>query len=189
MSYVPALSQRWFPARTWLRECAVVAAGATVVALLAQVSVPLQPVPLTGQTLGVLLVGSWLGFARGGAALTLYVGAGACGLPVFAGGAFGFHVLLGPTGGYLVGFVVSAALVGFMAEAGYLRTFPRAVPAMFLASAPIHAFGLLWLSRFVPDEALLDVGFWPFVAFDPLKLGLAAALVSGTSRVAARTGR
>ncbi len=188
MPYIPALAQRWFPARTWPRECAVVGAGATLVALLAQVSVPLQPVPLTGQTLGVLLVGSWLGMSRGAAALTLYVFAGTCGLPVFAGGAFGPHVA-GPTGGYLIGFVVAAALVGFMAEAGFLKTFPRAVPAMFLASVPIHALGLLWLSRFVPESALLDVGFWPFVAFDPLKLGLAAAIVSGASGLTARRGR
>jgi biotin transport system substrate-specific component len=189
MPYAPALAQRWFPARTWPRECAVVALGAAVVALLAQVSVPLQPVPLTGQTLGVLLVGSWLGMSRGAASLALYVAAGAGGLPVFAGGAFGPQVLAGTTGGYLVGFVVSAALVGFMAEAGFLKTFPRAVPAMFLASVPIHALGLLWLSRFVPERALLDIGFWPFVAFDPLKLGLAAAIVSGTSRITSRSGR
>lgn len=189
MSYVPALAQRWFPARTWPRECAVVVAGAALVALLAQVSVPLQPVPLTGQTLGVLLVGSWLGMSRGAAALTLYVVAGTCGLPVFAGGFAGPQALAGPTGGYLAGFVVAAALVGFMAEAGFLKTFPRAVPAMFLASVPIHALGLLWLSRFVPESALLDVGFWPFVAFDPLKLGLAAAIVSGASGLSARRGR
>jgi len=181
MPYVPALAQRWFPARSWLRECAVVVGGAALVAALAQVSVPLQPVPLTGQTLGVLLVGSWLGFSRGSAALTLYVAAGAAGLPIFAGGAFGPAVLAGTTGGYLVGFIVSAALAGFMAEAGLMRTFPRAVPSLFVASLPIHAFGLVWLSRFVPERALLDVGFWPFVAFDPLKIGLAAAIVSGTS--------
>ncbi|HEX5136244.1 MAG TPA: biotin transporter BioY [Planctomycetota bacterium] len=189
MPYVPALAQRWFPARTWLRECAVVASGAALVAALAQVSVPLHPVPLTGQTLGVLLVGCWLGCSRGGAALTLYVGAGAAGLPVFAGGAFGLQVLAGTTGGYLVGFVVSAALAGFMAEAGLMRTFPRAVPSLFLASVPIHALGLVWLSRFVPERALLDLGFWPFVAFDPLKIGLAAAIVSGTSERTPRARR
>jgi biotin transport system substrate-specific component len=189
MPYAPALAQRWFPARTWPRECAVVAAGAAIVALLAQVSVPLQPVPLTGQTLGVLLVGSWLGMSRGALSLALYVAAGAGGLPVFAGRAFGLQALAGPTGGYLVGFVVAAALVGFMAESGFLKTFPRAVPAMLLASAPIHALGLVWLSRFVPESALLDVGFWPFVVFDPLKLGLAAAIVSGASGLTARSGR
>lgn len=187
MPYVPALAQRWFPARTWLRECAVVVGGAALVAALAQVSVPLWPVPLTGQTVGVLLVGSWLGFSRGGAALTLYVAAGTAGLPIFAGGAWGFAALAGPTGGYLVGFVVAAALAGFMAEAGLMKTFPRAVPSLFVASMPIHAFGLVWLSRFVPESALLDVGVWPFVAFDPIKIGLAAAIVSGTSDRAPRT--
>jgi biotin transport system substrate-specific component len=189
MPYAPALAQRWFRSRSRLRECSVVAGGALAVALLAQVSVPLQPVPLTGQTLGVLLVGGWLGMGRGAASLALYVSAGAAGLPVFAGGAAGPHVLAGPTGGYLVGFVASAALAGFMAESGFLKTFPRAVPAMLVASLPIHGLGLLWLSRFVPEHALLDVGFWPFVAFDPLKLGLAAAVVSGASGITARRGR
>lgn len=189
MSFAPALAQRWFPARTWLRECGVVFAGAALVALLAQVSVPLQPVPLTGQTLGVLLVGGWLGLRRGAAALALYVGAGAAGMPVFAGGAAGPQVLLGTTGGYLIGFIASAAVAGFLAERGFLRSFPLAVVAMLLASVPIHAFGLAWLSRFVPGSVLLDVGFWPFIAFDPAKLGLAAAILSGATGVTSRSGR
>lgn len=189
MTYAPALAQRWFPARTWPREVAVVFAGAALVALLAQVSVPLQPVPLTGQTLGVLLAGGWLGWRRGAASLSLYVGAGAAGLPVFAGGAFGAHILLGPTGGYLLGFVVAAAIAGFLAERGFLRTFPIAVFAVFVASIPIHAFGLLWLSRFVPSDSLLASGFWPFVTLDPIKLGLAAAILAGSTHVTSRSGR
>lgn len=187
MTYAPALAQRWFPARTWLRECAVVTAGTALVAALAQVSVPLQPVPLTGQTLGVLLVGGWLGSRRGAASLTLYVCAGVAGLPVFALGSWGPGILMGPTGGYLIGFIVAAAAAGFLAERGFLRTFPLAVAAMFLASLPIHAFGLAWLSRFVPSGSLLDVGFWPFVAFDPVKLALAASILRGSTAVTARS--
>ena len=186
MTHASALAQRWFPARTWPRECGVVFAGAALVALLAQVSVPLQPVPLTGQTLGVLLVGGWLGLRRGAAALAAYVALGAAGMPVFAGGAWGAHHLVGPTGGYLLGFIASAAVSGFLAERGFLRTFPVAVPALFVASLPIHACGLLWHSRFVPEGSVLDVGFWPFVAFDPAKLGLAAAILSGATAVSSR---
>lgn len=189
MTYAPALAQRWFPARTWPRECAVVFAGAALVSLLAQVSVPLEPVPLTGQTLGVLLVGGWLGFRRGAASLALYVGAGAAGLPVFALGSAGPQILAGPTGGYLIGFIAAAAVAGFLAERGFLRNFPLAVAAMFVASLPIHAFGLAWLSLFVPPGALLDVGLWPFVAFDPIKLGLAAAILRGATGVTSRSGR
>ncbi len=189
MSCAPALAQRWFPARTWPRECAKVLGGAALVALVAQVSVPLQPVPLTGQTLGVLLVGGWLGFRRGAVALAAYVASGASGLPVFAGAAAGPHHLVGPTGGYLIGFIVAAAVAGLLAERGFLRNFPLAVAAMFLASVPIHAFGLLWLSRFVPQGTVLDAGFWPFVAFDPSKLGLAAAILSGASAATLRNAR
>ena len=187
MSVAPALAQRWFPARAWPRECAKVFAGAALVALLAQVSVPLQPVPLTGQTLGVLLVGGWLGFRRGAASLTLYVAAGAAWLPVYAGAAAGPHHLVGPTGGYLFGFIAAAAVAGFLAERGFLRNFPLAVLAMLLASVPIHAFGLAWLSRFVPGSVLLDAGFWPFVAFDPAKLGLAAAILRGATGFTSRS--
>ncbi len=189
MTHAPALAQRWFPTRTWPRECAKVIGGTALVTLLAQASVPLQPVPLTGQTLGVLLVGGWLGFRRGAAALAVYVAAGASGLPVFAVAAAGPHHLVGPTGGYLIGFIAAAAAAGMLAERGFLRSFPLAVAAMFVASVPIHAFGLLWLSRFVTGDSLFDAGLWPFVAFDPLKLGLAAAILSGATAATSRSDR
>ena len=96
------------------------------------------------------------------------------------------HSFAGTTGGYLLGFIVSAALAGFFAERGLLRNFPLAVASLFVAHLPIHAFGLLWLSRFVPRDMLMDYGFWPFVAFDPAKLGLAAAILSGASAVTSR---
>jgi len=170
MTYAPALAQRWFPARTWRRECAVVFAGSALIAILAQVSVPLAPVPVTAQTLGVLLVGGWLGFRRGMAAVALYLGAGLCGLPVFAAGAGGPAVFAGPTGGYLIGFLAAAGTAGLLGEHGFLRTFPRALAVMVLASTPIYAFGLAWLAYYVPRGALLESGLWPFVLFDLAKV-------------------
>jgi len=189
MTYAPALAQRWFPARTWRRECAVVVAGAALVTALAQVSVPLAPVPVTAQTLGVLFVGGWLGFRRGTAAVALYLGAGLCGLPVFASGAAGPLVFAGPTGGYLIGFVAAAGTVGLLGEHGFLRTFPRALGVMVLATLPIYAFGLAWLAYYVPRGTLLASGLWPFVAFDAAKAALAAALLRGLSGITARSAQ
>jgi biotin transport system substrate-specific component len=181
MTYAPALAQRWFPARTWRRECVVVGAGAMLVALLAQVSVPLAPVPVTCQTLAVLFVGGWLGFRRASAALALYLAAGAAGLPVFALASGGPQVLAGPTAGYLIGFLAAAGTVGLLAEHGFLRTFPRALAATLLASLTIYAFGLAWLAAYVPRGTLLESGLLPFLPFDAIKAALAAALLRGLS--------
>jgi biotin transport system substrate-specific component len=189
MTYAPALAQRWFPGRTWRRECVVVGAGALLVALLAQVSVPLAPVPVTCQTLGVLFVGGWLGFRRASAALLLYLTAGTAGMPVFALASGGPGVLAGPTGGYLLGFIAAAGTAGLLAEHGFLRTFPRALLVMLLASLPIYAFGLAWLAAYVPHGTLLESGLLPFFPFDLAKAALAAALLRGLLGVTARSGR
>lgn len=99
------------------------------------------------------------------------------GLPVFSGGAAGFVHLLGPTGGYLVGFPVGAFMTGLLAERGWDRTPGRAFLAMLAGSVPIFAFGLLGLSRFVPASTLLAQGLWPFVPGDLLKSGVSAGLL------------
>lgn len=113
------------PEKNIAGQVALVVAGSLLVALLAQVSIPLPftPVPVTGQTLGVLLVGGALGSRLGAASLALYLGEGAIGLPVFAGGVGGLPV--GPTGGYLVGFVLMAYVVGYLAERGWDRSWGR----------------------------------------------------------------
>ncbi|MCS6774751.1 MAG: biotin transporter BioY, partial [Thermoflexales bacterium] len=112
----PALAQAIWPQVSVWREVLVVLLGSWLVALLAQVTIPLQPVPITGQTFGVLLVGAALGARRGAMAMLVYLAQGLLGLPFFAGGASGIGRLLGPTGGYLVGFVFAAALVGWLSE-------------------------------------------------------------------------
>jgi len=185
MTYAPALAQRWFPARNWLREVVVAGGGVLLIAVLAQVSLPNYPVPVTGQTLGVLLVGGWLGFRRALATVGLYLGAGAIGLPVFAMGAAGPGVLAGPTGGYLLGFLVAAGTVGLLAEHGFLKTFPRALLALIAASLPIYAFGLAWLAAYVPHGMLLGFGFWPFVGIDLAKAAVAAGVLRALQRPSA----
>ncbi|HSQ59731.1 MAG TPA: biotin transporter BioY [Acidobacteriota bacterium] len=168
-----------WPAAALLYDLALIAAGSLLIALSAQVAIPLpfSPVPVTGQTFGVLFVASMLGRARGTAAVLAYLAEGAAGLPVFAGLAAGPAKLLGPTGGYLLGFVPGAWLCGALAERGWDRTPLRATASMILGNIAIFALGLPWLARFVGASNVWALGFWPFLPGDIVKIGLAAALL------------
>jgi biotin transport system substrate-specific component len=148
--------------------------GALLTALCSQIEIPLQPVPITGQTFGVLLVGALLGTRRGGISMLAYVGMGAVGLPVFAGGAAGVSRLAGPTGGYLAGFAVAAAVVGFLSRYGWDRHVVTTGLAMGLGTLTIYLFGVVWLSRFVGWSRVLPTGVAPFLIGDAVKLVLAA---------------
>jgi len=182
------------PAAKWpalAYDLALITGGSLVVALSAQVAIhlPFSPVPITAQTLAVLLVGVLLGSRRGGAALLAYLAEGAAGMPVFAGGTGGAAVLSGPTGGYLLGFVVAATVTGVLAERGWDRRAVTALAAMALGNLVIYAFGLIWLSTFVGAGRVLDLGLWPFVPGDLAKLALATALLpSGWRLIATRPG-
>jgi biotin transport system substrate-specific component len=169
--YLPRIDRR-------VRDILLVVAGSFFVAGMAQVRIPLPftPVPLTGQTFAVLLVGAVLGSRRGAASLLLYLVQGIIGLPVFAGGASGLAVLLGPTGGYLVGFVAAAYLIGLLAARGLDRHFPSALLAFLTGEAVIYLFGVAWLSVFLGLQRAIVAGFLPFLIGDAIKL-VAAALV------------
>jgi biotin transport system substrate-specific component len=168
--------------------------GASVfVALLAQVSIRLRFVPISGQTLAVLLVGAALGSRRGGAALALYLAEGAAGLPVFAEGKAGVdYVLLRDplhaTGGYLWGFLVAAIVVGFLAERGWDRRFASALGAMLIGNVAIYLVGLPWLASAIGTtvEDALPFGLYPFVIGDTIKLVIAAAALPLAWRVPKR---
>ena len=165
-----------------LYDTAVMFAGSAFIALLAQVTVPLPftPVPLTGQTFAVLLVGALLGSVRGGLSVLFYLMGGAMGFPVLAGGGAGLTRLVGPTGGYLVGFLVAAFVVGFLAERGWDRRVRTTALAMIVGNALIYAFGLSWLAHFVGPERVFSFGLYPFIPGDLIKMGLAAvALPAG----------
>lgn len=173
------LADGFLPAGHLAAEAAAVAVMSWLIALCAQIQIPLPftPVPLTGQTLAVLYAGALLGSRRGAAAAGLYLLQGSCGLPFFAGGAAGFAVLVGPTGGYLAGFVPAAFFTGLLAERGWDRTPLRAFSMMLLGSAVIFACGLAGLSKFLPPAQLLSKGLLPFLPGDLVKAGLSAALL------------
>ena len=152
----------------------LVLAGSALIALAAQVRIPLpfSPVPVTGQTFAVLLVAAALG-RLGLASVIAYLIEGAVGLPVFAGGGFGVATIVGPTGGYLIGFALAAALIGSAAERGWDRHLVPALAAMLLARFPLP----------VP---LLDAGLIPFIPGDLVKMVLAAVALPGAWRLVRR---
>jgi len=171
-----------------LHETILVLAGSALIAASAWIAVPLpfSPVPVTAQTFAVLLVGSVLGARRGAAAAIAYLGEGALGLPVFAGGSGGMHALAGPTGGYLAGFVAGAWLCGLLAERGWDRRVLTTVVSMVLGNVAILAPGLLWLSRFVGTERVLALGLYPFLPGDVVKIASAAVALPLGWRLIAR---
>ncbi|MDQ3867647.1 MAG: biotin transporter BioY [Actinomycetota bacterium] len=169
-----------------------VAAGAALVALAAQITIERWPVPITGQTFAVLLVGASLGAVRGLASLALYVSVGLLGAPVYQDRHHGLDYFLGATGGYLIGFVVAAALVGYLAERRWDRRLSSAVAAMLTGNVLIYAIGLPWLAAELDTgfKQTLEAGLYPFVVGDVLKLYLAGALLpSAWSVVERATGR
>jgi biotin transport system substrate-specific component len=161
------------------RHAALILAGTILIALAAQVSIPVpgSPVPITGQTFGVLLTAGALGFRRGIASTVLYLLLGVVGLPVFAHGTHGLDVVLGVSGGYIVGFIVAAAVIGRLAELGWDRNLLGAVGAMLIGSALIYAIGLPWLAyvAHLDPQTTLEKGLYPYIPGDVLKLALAAA--------------
>jgi biotin transport system substrate-specific component len=191
-----ALAQSIPRPRTVAFDVALVVLGSLVVAALAQVSIHLRFVPITGQTLGVLLVAVTLGARLGVAAIALYLVEGAAGLPVFAEGTSGFRYLilrdpLHVTGGYLWGFLLAAAIVGALAERGWDRTPGSALGTLFLGNVAIYLVGLPWLAASLGIPVVdpvaspcdlsaasgcdaLELGLYPFVVGDTVKLLLAA---------------
>ena len=143
--------------------------------LAAQVTIrlPFSPVPITGQTLAVLLVGALLGSRRGAASMLAYLAEGLIGLPVYAGGASGLAYAMGPTGGYLVGFVAAAYVAGWLAERGWDRRVGTTALAMLTGNAAIYAFGLSWLAVYVGRQTIA-LGLLPYIVGDVAKLILAA---------------
>ncbi len=168
-------------------DAALILGGSFGIALSAQIAIPIGPVPITGQTLAVLLVGALLGSRRGALCILAYLAEGAMGLPVFAGGGGGMGVIVGPTGGYLIGFVAAAYVTGLLAERGWDRRVGTTLAAMLLGNAALYLFGLAWLSGFVGSERVLASGLLPFVPGDLLKMALAAVLLPSGWKLLGRT--
>jgi biotin transport system substrate-specific component len=155
----------------------LVVVGSFLLAVSAQFKIPLYPVPVTGQTLVVLLIGMTYGPRLGGITVVTYLLQGLLGLPVFAGGGFGIATMLGPTGGYLCGFLLASVAVGFLAERGMGRQIVSTLIAMLVGNVIIYLIGATWLSNFIGAEKALAAGVLPFLYGDALKLIVATGLM------------
>jgi biotin transport system substrate-specific component len=180
----PTLADRVF-SRTLALDAVLIIAGAALTAASAQVAVPLWPVPVTGQTLAVLLVGVTLGAVRGGISMVLYAVLGIVGLPVFSESSSGWGVIAGPSGGYIIGFIFAAILTGWLAQREWDRKLLRAFVAFLAGSVVTFAFGLPWLATYLgavgaPNDlnSVLTAGLYPFIVGGVVKSVLGAGIIS-----------
>jgi len=179
--------------RRWagLYDIALIVGGSLLIGLCAHIKIflPISPVPITGQTFAVLMIGALFGSRRGVLCMLAYIAEGLAGLPVFASGV-GLPVLLGPSGGYIVGFVAAAYIVGFLAERGWDKRVGTTVLAMALGNIIIYAFGLGWLCCLMGvNKAVLVAGLYPFIVGDALKTALAAAVLPSGWKLLEKLGK
>ena len=165
--------------RAAIYDIILIVGGSLLLGLCAQLTVqlPFSPVPVTGQTFAVLMIGMLLGARRGSLCVLAYLAEGTMGLPVFAMGRTGPAVLFGPTGGYLVGFAAAAYVTGLLAEKGWDRKVGTTILAMILGNVCIYAFGLFWLTCLTNIKTAVTVGLYPFVVGEVLKIALAVAIL------------
>lgn len=165
----------------WVRYCLLAITGSALVGLCAQVTVPFFPVPITGQTFAVFLIGLTYGWKLGGATLLLYLAEGAVGFPVFSGGTGGLSALIRPGTGYLCGFVFAASACGWLAERGFDRSYIRIAFALLVGNILLYTPGLLWLGFFLGwDKPILAWGLYPFIFGDLAKMLLVVILLPTT---------
>jgi biotin transport system substrate-specific component len=180
LSSQAALIDRVVP-RSAINNVALILSGAVFTAYAAQLVIPMWPVPITAQTLAVLLVGSVLGATRGAISLIVYFSMGAVGLPVFSAAT---SLSFGPTFGYLVGFVAAAAVVGYLSQRGWHKSVTGVIGSFAIANSVIYLFGLPWLAFALGSlgaandlASVAATGLAPFIIGDLIKMTLAAALL------------
>ena len=184
------LTEVLIPGRTATRDLGLLGVGVGITALAAQITIPLPftPVPITGQTFAVLLCGAALGSRRGALAQLAYLGLGYGGIPVFAGWSGG--PALGPSGGYLLGFVAAAYVIGLLVERAWDRRVRTSLLAMLAGNAVIYAFGLPWLAVFTggPVSKVLLLGLYPFIPGDLIKIALVSMVLPSAWSLISRCG-
>ena len=173
----PLQSIFWPKENTATKQVFTILAGVFLLALASQLSIPLQPVPLTFQSATVILIGIACGARLGCYVIVSYLIAGACGLPVFADFSAGIPYFFGPTGGYLIGFLPAAALSGTLAQKGFARSILGSFIAACLGVCIIFLLGVSVLSIFVGWHKAITFGIMPFILSEPLKL-IAVALIA-----------
>jgi biotin transport system substrate-specific component len=177
----PLIDRLWPAAeRPLVRQAILAVFGSLLLWASAKAQVPMWPVPMTMQSFVVLVIGMGYGSRLGAATVGLYLLQGALGLPVFAGTpekGIGLAYMMGPTGGYLVGFLLAAAVVGWLAERGWDRTLSLAVVAMVIGTILLFVPGILWLAALIGFSKAVAAGVTPFLLASVVKLALAAAVM------------
>jgi biotin transport system substrate-specific component len=178
----------WSPAAgsNAVRAIVLAVIGSLLLTVSAKIQVPFWPVPMTMQTFVVLVLGVAYGWRLAGATVLLYLGQGALGLPVFAGGG-GLAYMAGPTGGYLAGFLLAAVAVGWLAERGWARSAPSTLAAMLIGTAIIFGCGIAWLATLIGLPQAVSAGLVPFLLSEAVKIALATALVPFAWRLMQRS--
>jgi biotin transport system substrate-specific component len=171
-----------------IRAALLVMAGVALLIASAKIQVPFYPVPMTLQTLAVLLIGATYGWRLGGLTVALYIAQGAAGVPVFAGPVAGAAYLAGPTGGFIIGFFAAAVVTGYLAERGWDRSLLSVIAMMTIGHAVNFAFGLGWLTTLMPISKAWAVGAAPFMLATLLKTALAVAAMRAAWTFAGREG-
>jgi biotin transport system substrate-specific component len=168
---------------SWMTKAMLVILGAILLTISAKIKVPFYPVPMTMQVFVVLALGLALGFRLALATVLLYLAAGAASLPVFAGTperGIGLAYMIGPTGGYLLGYILSASAVGLLADRGWSRHWAKAIIAGLIGLVLIYVPGVVWLGTVIGwDKPVLELGLTPFILGDLLKVLIAALGVTG----------
>ncbi len=186
----PTLAGTLWSSSTFARNLVLVVIGAILLTVSAKVKIPFYPVPLTMQTFVVLSLGMVYGWKLGASTVILYLLAGSMNLPVFAGTpekGIGLAYMVGPTGGYLLGFILAAGLTGWLAERGWDRKASTAFLAMLFGNALIYVPGLIWLGNVVGwDKPVLAWGMMPFLFGDIVKIVLAMIVIPGAWKVLAK---
>jgi biotin transport system substrate-specific component len=189
----PLIDRLWPAAeRPLVRQAVLAVLGSLLLWASAKVQVPMWPVPMTMQSFVVLVIGMAYGARLGAATVALYLVEGAAGLPVFAGTperGIGLAYMMGPTGGFLVGFLIVAWLMGWLAERGWDRTLPRTVAALAVGTVLLFVPGVVWLAVLIGWSKAIAAGLTPFLAGSVVKLAVAAALLPAASRALAASGR
>ena len=161
-----------------LQDALIILSGVVGMMLLSKLSfyLPFTPVPITAQSFGILLIGASFGMKRAFLSSLTYVGAGIFGLPVFSGGKFGLIAITGPTGGYIIGFIVAATIMGLFGDNQKDRKFISSILSFLVGHLIIFSFGLLWLLNFVPIEKVFISGLYPFIPGMVIKTLLAGII-------------
>lgn len=182
-TFHPAIAARLFPRETALRNVGLVIFAAALTAACAQASIPAIPVPFTLQTMAVTLAGLTLGWRLAIWSQITYIAAGCANMPVFANGESGIAKLVGPTGGYLVAFIVAAGFLGYVTERGFVRNAIDLTSTLIAANFMILAIGTAWLAWYVPQGSAMNLGFYPFITGALVKSLVVVAMLPAAKRL------